>query len=269
MLRLIFVTILISHTCLGQQANFWSRSELGLTVGQLYYIGELNPYTPFYKSQNSFGAMFRLNRNARTAYRFNYTYGHLAANDADSKIPQNVNRNLNFNTVIHEVTGGLEFYFKSYQLGNERYRETFYFLVQAGLFYMNPKTLYNGESIALKPLGTEGQIGKQRYNNYQFCIPLGMGYKFSINKIMAVNFDIAIRKTFTDYMDDVGSNYYSSASDFQNHDEPDLSYQLSNRTLNGSFTERRGNAATKDWYVNASATITLKLGNGNVCWEFK
>ena len=267
--RILLLFSFIYSVGYSQQANFWSRSELGLNLGQMYYIGELNPYVPFYKSQNAYGLMYRLNRNARMAYRFNYTYGNLAAFDSDSKIPQNVNRNLNFKTAIHEVVGGLEFYFKSYQLGNPRYPETFYFLAQLGVFYMNPKTDVNGEWIALQPLGTEGQIGKKRYNNYQLCVPLGMGYKFSIGKIMAVNFDISIRKTFTDYIDDVGSNSYASEADFINHDEPELSYSLSNRSLDGSRTERRGNETTKDWYVYAGACLTIKLGNGNVCWNFK
>jgi hypothetical protein len=84
-----------------------------------------------------------------------------------------------------------------------------------------------------------------------------------------VNFDISIRKTFTDYIDDVGSNSYASEADFINHDEPELSYSLSNRSLDGSRTERRGNETTKDWYVYAGACLTIKLGNGNVCWNFK
>jgi|APGre2960657404_1045060.scaffolds.fasta_scaffold01685_3 hypothetical protein len=269
MLRILILTLLVSQIAYSQQANFWSRSELGINFGQMYYIGELNPYIPFYKSQNAFGAMYRLNRNARMSYRFNYLYGSLAAYDSDSKITQHVNRNLNFKSNIHEISGGVEFYFKSYQLGNDRYRETFYFLAQVGMFYMNPKTEYNGEWVALQPLGTEGQTGKKRYNNYQLCIPIGMGYKFSIGKIMAFNIDLSIRKTFTDYIDDIGANIYATEDAFVNHDESELSYALSNRTLDGSRTERRGNKSTRDWYVYGGASITIKLGNGNTCWDFK
>jgi len=265
----MFLTFLVCCSSFAQQANYWSRSEVGINFGQMYYIGELNPYTPFYNSKNAYGIMYRLNRNGRTAYRLNYTYGNLAANDSESKIQQNITRNLNFKTAIHEIAGGIEFYFKPYQLGNKRYPETFYFLAQVGMFYMNPKTEINGEWIELQPLGTEGQTGKKRYNNLQLCVPVGMGYKCAIGKIMAINIDLSIRKTFTDYIDDVGSNTYAGLDDFINHDDAELSYFLSNQSINGSRNERRGNQATKDWYVYAGASLTLKLGDGNVCWNFK
>lgn len=253
----------------SQQANFFSRSELGLHFGKMYYIGELNPFMPFYENQNGYGILYRFGKNTRMSYRLNYTYGQLQANDADSKIEQNRNRNLNFETKIHEIVGGIEFYFKPYQLGNDRYSETFYFIIQGGLFYMNPKTLYNGELIALRSLGTEGQLGRSTYNLFQFVIPLGIGYKMNLGKIGTLNLDLAIRKTFTDYIDDIGSTSYANLEDFANHLDPDLSYALSNRSLDGSRTERRANPVTNDWYVYSSISLAFKLGTGNTCWDFK
>ena len=35
----------------AQQATFLSQSELGISVGQVYYIGDLNPFMPFKNSQ--------------------------------------------------------------------------------------------------------------------------------------------------------------------------------------------------------------------------
>lgn len=268
--RLLFLFIVLGiHSSLAQQPNFWSRSELGLHVGQMYYIGELNPYIPYNQTDNAFGLMYRLNKQTRMSYRINYTYGGLHANDASSSIEQHVNRNLSFQTDIHELSAGIEFYFKTYELGNKKYSETFYFILQGGLFYMNPKTNYGGQLIALRELGTEGQLGRSQYNRIQFCIPLGIGYKMSLGKFASLNVDIAIRKTFTDYIDDVGSTSYATLEDFENHGDPSLSYALSNRSIDGSRTERRGNPVTKDWYVYSGITLAVKLGSGNVCWDFR
>lgn len=264
----LFLTLCCS-VFFSQQPNFWSRSELGLHVGQMYYIGELNPYIPYNQSNNAFGLMYRLNKQTRMSYRINYTYGGLRADDASSRIDQHVNRNLNFQTNIHELSAGIEFYFKTYELGNKKYSETFYFILQGGLFYMNPKTNYGGQLVTLRELGTEGQLGRSQYNRIQFCIPMGIGYKTSLGKFASLNIDVAIRKTFTDYIDDVGAANYTTLEDFANHNNPDLSYALSNRSLDGSRTERRGNPATKDWYVYSGITLAFKIGSGNVCWDFK
>lgn len=265
----MLVFMLSIQLCVAQQPNFWSRSELGLHVGQMYYIGEINPYIPFNESNNAFGLMYRLNKHSRMSYRLNYTYGSLSGYDAKSNFAQNVNRNLSFQTSIHELSAGIELHFKMFQMGNKRYPETFYFILEGGIFRMNPKTNYGGQILALRELGTEGQLGRKRYNLYQLCIPIGIGYKFNIGTFGTFNIDIAIRKTFTDYIDDVGSANYASQEDFYNHTDPDLSYALSNQSLDGSATERRGNPATKDWYVYAGATLAFKLGSGNICWDFK
>ena len=242
----------------AQQANNWSRSELGFSVGTIYYIGDLNQFRPFYETNLAGGLM----------YRFNYTYGSLDADDKDSKIIINKNRDLNFHTNIHELVGGIEFHYLPFQLGTKRYPGTAYILAQFGAFYMNPKTNYNGQEITLKPLGTEGQIGRDRYSNIQICIPLGLGAKFSLGKSASFSFDVAIRKTFTDYIDDVGADYYPNTNLIPSLNGT-LAGSISNQSLDGARYGIRGNSRTSDWYVYAGAMLTFRLGKGNVCWDWK
>lgn len=270
MIRTVFFAclLLMSGNVFGQQPNFWSRSEIGVSVGQMFYLGDLNQYTPFYKSQMAGGFMYRFNLQSRVALRFNVTSGSVEASDQDSKMAVNQNRNLSFASPITEVAGGVEFYYFPFQFGSSKHRGTAYLLAQLGGFYMNPYTYYNGEKVELQPLGTEGQgtaLNKHRkYSKYQLCIPLGLGFKFSIGKYISFNADIALRKTFTDYLDDVKSDYYvdpvSLAAASGNN-----AAALSNRSLDGSRFGRRGTSSTKDWYVYAGGMITFRLGKGRVC----
>jgi len=252
----------------AQQANNWSRTELGFSVGSMYYIGDLNQFRPFYESNLAGGLMYRFNYHSRLSFRFNYTLGSLDADDKDSKITNNKNRDLNFHTNIHELSGGIEFHYFPFQFGNKRYSATAYILAQLGVFYMNPKTNYNNQEISLQDLGTEGQVGSDRYNNLQICIPLGLGIKFALGKNVALNFDIAIRKTFTDYIDDVGTDYYPNPNLTPSLNGT-LAGSISNQTLDGTQYGIRGNSITDDWYVYAGGMLSFRLGKGNVCWDWK
>lgn len=252
----------------AQRSTFLSRSELGFHVGQMYYLGDLNPSKQFYESNLAGGLMYRFNWQTRMALRFNFTAGSVEAYDKDSDKPLLVNRNLDFQSKIREFAGGIEFYHSPFQIGNKRYYGTFYFLTQVGLFYMNPTTTYNGETVELNKLGTEGQGSslnkKRKYNNLQLCVPIGIGGKLSLGKFATFNLDIAIRKTFTDFLDDVGSDSYLDPVSLATVNGSTAA-ALSNRSLDGNRFGKRGNSTTKDWYVYCGGMVTIKLGQGKGC----
>jgi hypothetical protein len=267
--KLVFLLFLsLGWNLKAQQPNFFSRSEIGVHVGSMYYIGDLNQFKPFYRSQLAGGFMYRFTIHSRLSLRLNYTVGNVEAFDSDSKKPLIVNRNLDFKSRIRELSGGIEFNYFPFQFGNKRYPGTAYLITQVGLFYMEPTTTINGQEVKLQSVGTEGQgsaLGRKRnYSNFQLCIPLGLGAKVSLGKRATFNVDIAIRKTFTDYIDDVGSDFYLdptllAAANGQ------TAADLNNRSLDGNRYGRRGNSSTKDWYVYAGGMLTFRLGTGNVC----
>ena len=254
----------------SDQQNFFSLSEIGPTIGNMYYIGDLNPSKQFYKPNLAVGLMYRYHVNARLAYRFNIATGSVEASDSDSQNELLVNRNLSFSSNIQEVVGGIEFHYHKYQMGNKKYRATTYMIFQAGLFHFNPTREFNGNEVELQPLGTEGQgtsYGRKRkYSRYQLCVPIGLGAKFSLGKVANLNLDIAIRKTFTDYLDDVGSDYGVDPAAFNSLND-NTAMELSNTSLDNSRYSRRGNKSTDDWYVYYSASITFRLGKTNKCAE--
>lgn len=234
-------------------------------------MGDLNPYVPYRNTHLAGGLMFRYNIHSRLAFRANLIYGEVEGNDADySNEPTMVDRNLSFNSTIYEGAIGVEFNYFPFQLGHDRYKGTAYLLAEIGMFRMNPTTEYNGDTYELQPLGTEGQgsslSDKRNYSLMQLCIPLGVGAKLSLGKRMSLNFEVGLRKTFTDYLDDVGSNSYVDASVLAAENGP-LAADLSNRSLSGSRYGKRGNAGTKDWYVFSGMMLTFRLGKPVKCWQ--
>lgn len=265
----LFVLLVLAFEMQAQRRTFFSRSEFGLTAGQTYYLGDLNPYQQFKNAHLAFGAIYRYNLNNRLTFRVNYLHGKVSAADSLSPYPLLVNRNLSFQSPINEVAAGVEFHFVPFQFGSSRYPATAYLLAQVGAFKMNPQTFYNGAWQDLQVLATEGQgtsaNSQKPYNLYQLCVPLGMGIKVSLGKMATFNLDMAIRKTFTDYLDDVGSDTYFDPQILED-EVSDLSAALSNQSLDGNRFGKRGTSSTKDWYIYTGATLTVRLGKGGGCF---
>jgi hypothetical protein len=84
-----------------------------------------------------------------------------------------------------------------------------------GLAYYNPQggpgnAKYEGDY--LRPLATEGQGyagGAKPYKIITAIIPFGIGYRVGLGRMWRVAFEATYFKTFTDYMDDVSSTYFS------------------------------------------------------------
>jgi len=240
---------------------------LGVMLGTSYYNGDLNQFVPFRRTKPAGSILYRYNIHSRAAFRATFSYGQVAADDADSQFAQNQDRNLNFESDIWELAAGFEINYFPFRIGHDRFKGTCYLFGAVGAFRMNPKTNYNGAVYELQPLGTEGQgtslSGKPRYSKYQPVIPFGFGGRVSLGKSAALGVEFGIRKTFTDYLDDVGSDYYADYDVLLAESGP-IAAELSNRS--GSRNGRRGTAATKDWYVFTGATLTFRLGKPNKCF---
>lgn len=264
----ILVFIFSCASLFAQKQNFRSKSELGLMLGGSYYIGDLNQYNHFKNTHLAGGILYRYNVNSRLSLRANATFGSVEADDATSRNKILQNRNLSFSSKMYEVGAGLEFSYFPFQLGHPRYRGTAYLLTEIAIFHMNPVIEVNGDQIELQSLGTEGQgtrlSSKGNYSKTQLSIPIGVGCKFSLGKTISLSFEYGIRKTFTDYIDDVGGSRYVNRDELAAINGP-LAASLSNRSLDGSIYGRRGNPETKDWYIFFGGMITFKLGQPNKC----
>lgn len=248
-----------------------SKSELGVMLGGSYYIGDLNPYFHFKNTNLAGGLIYRYNINPRVSLRANLTYGKVEAYDSEAKDPTIVDRNLSFTSTIFEAATGVEINYFPFQLGNDKYRGTAYLFGEIGGFRMNPKAVTSdGNEIELANLGTEGQgstlSDMKQYGLYQICLPFGFGAKFALGSRACFSIEYGIRKTFTDYLDDVGSSSYVDPAQLALENGP-TSASMSNRSISGSRFGQRGNSSTKDWYAFAGASLTFRLGQPNKCWK--
>ncbi|MFT4600910.1 MAG: hypothetical protein ACI857_001087 [Arenicella sp.] len=253
----------------SQSERVRARSEFGVYGGGSYYIGDLNSSKHFIYSKPAFGLIYRYNLGYRASVRLTGTYGNVWAEDSRASDPFQVNRNLSFKSKLYEVAFGVEVNMFKYSIASMRNPITPYFFYELAYMRMNPQTDHNGNEIDLQSFGTEGQgtslNQKGPYSLNQISMPLGIGVKFNIVKRLALSIEYGIRKTFTDYLDDVSGNYVDV--DLLTAENGPLAGELSNPSLDGVNRAgfNRGNSSTKDWYVFYGAMLTFKPFKKDVC----
>jgi len=137
-----------------------------------------------------------------------------------------------------------------------------------GIAYYNPQALNQDETyVSLRPLGTEGQGyagGAKRYKAVTAIVPFGVGYRIGIGRMWRVMFEATYFKTFTDYMDDVSTTYYSFSANGINPG-PDAIYFSNPAEPNGWVNFKNGdkrgdNERDAFFYINVgfSKNITYK-----------
>lgn len=218
-----------------RNSNYWKthRNELTIGLGISNFLGELG-------GRNQIGSPFiwdlelsqtkpavsighRYYTFEKQAIRTNFTYGVLAGNDNLTTEVFRQNRNLNFKSDVFELQVVYELHFFKEQLGHvydlrgvkgqKSSRVGLYVFAGVGGFYFNPTSLLNGTYVELRPLGTEGQGlegGPEEYNNFQVCIPMGVGLRKALTKQWSAGLELQYTKTFTDYIDDVSGVYFDN-----------------------------------------------------------
>lgn len=261
------------HFLCGQK-YFAGKNEFGGLVGGSSYWGDLLHNYQLKRVHPSLGAFYKKNINNYFSYRFQIQYLKISADDNDSKNFQY--RNLNFQSNIWEVGAMLEFNFHEFGPNTRSRRslidglQTPYVFTGINAFRFNPRTLDQG-GIELQPLRTENQ--SRRYWLIQPSIPLGVGYKRMVfskknRGSMIIGFEAGLRKTFTDYLDDV-SNLYPNYTDLQNKrgntsaNQSHAQVQNGNAALNPKTV--RGEKNLKDWYYFLGISISYRL-TPMVCW---
>ena len=160
--------------------------------------------------------------------RSNLSWGILRGSDEYTLDFARRGRNLSFRTGFVELNAMAEFFIISqskgnlYRLKGVRGRRglgiDLYAFAGIGAMYFNPKAEYDGEYVALQPIGTEGQGlpgGGDKYSRVTMTIPYGIGFGKSIDRYWSINFEITVRQTLSDYIDDVGGTYYGRDKIYQ------------------------------------------------------
>ena len=147
--------------------------------------------------------------------------GYLSGNDASTENPVRQNRNLSFRSGIWEGNLMLEIYpfseliERRYKIrgvgGSGSFSISPYIGFGIGAAFFQPKAELDGQFYKLQPLGTEGQglAGRpDKYKRYTYTLPLAVGAKYLIDQNWSVGFEVSVRYTGSDYIDDVSTSYY-------------------------------------------------------------
>ncbi|MFZ1705699.1 MAG: DUF6089 family protein [Saprospiraceae bacterium] len=263
---LLLLLLLLSNPIFSQ------KIELGIGVGTSTYWGDLNASDFSTNLKNSGLAIELTGRAIYNRYfgvRANIAYGRINGDDGRASNLWQRERNLSFSSHIFELAALGEFYFFEY---DEESIFVPYIAAGISLFHFDPKTKFNGVEYRLQPLGTEGQglpgYGKQ-YSLVSMSIPFGAGAKLKINDKINISFEILTHRTFTDYIDDVSTNYVNYNEFIANGKS--LTANLANRMhefrgtnelINLPTGTQRGGAKVNDYYFFTMAGIHFLVGNG-------
>lgn len=227
------------------------------------------------------GVFFSATFKNAFALRMEAAFGKIQASDDVLKGITDIaferyNRNLNFRTNITELSLVAElhpmFLFINWE-GKDvlppRYSP--YLLGGVGYYSFNPQGLYEGKWIDLQPLSTEGQgimANRPTYSLRQMNLPLGIGVRYELSPLLNIRGEFVYRKLFTDYLDDVSTNYvdpsiYDAAFD------PDKAFiakimsdrQITKRTGVGGI---RGSAKEKDAFFSFNIKLSLIIGRERI-----
>jgi hypothetical protein len=273
MKRLFFLILLPLLFQFSSHAQEMYRSEIGVFLGGSYYTGDLNPNKHFLQTKFAGGILYRYNITPRWAFKASALIGGLQASDARSKA--NIERNLSFRSYIFDFSTQIEFNFLQYILGDKKHFISPYIFAGASVFNFNPQANLNSTWYSLHSLGTEGQgttiEGKKNpYSLTSIAIPFGIGLKISPVRFMSLGLEWGIRKTFTDYIDDV-STVYADPVILAAENGP-AAAALADRSLTpGDHTDlARGNPRTKDWYVFTGLTVSIRIkSKASKCAAYK
>ncbi len=262
---------------------FWHKgqsqySEMGIGLGFSTYWGDLNRPSLMnnlvYNSGLTLQGSYRYMKGYRFGFKIAGSYGRIRGADFRSDVDWQRLRNLDFKSHLLELAVTGEFYPFGFNMKPGARFWAPYITAGVAVFNFDPKTVYRGNEIRLQPLGTEGQGLPGYPNKYrltQFSIPFGGGIKFILTERINMGIEVAMRTTFTDYIDDVSAIYLN----YDEHSEArgsSLPAQLANRMneflgqeepVRLATGSQRGGASVNDFYFVTMFSLHFMISDHN------
>ncbi len=258
--------------------------EMGVMAGGTLYHGDI---ARFYQSgiRPGIGITANYSFQLPVAVRANLIYGNVAAKDK-----LNPSSKLNFKSPIYEYSVQFEYLItrlksrtRNYSVKSNRRGSRFdnfpaitYVFVGIGQFAFNPKGKYtDGSWYELQPLSTEGQgliSTREQYKKMSLIIPYGAGIRFLVEKGFYLGFEVGIRKTYTDYLDDVSLTYVNTSLIRTNNG--DIAAYFADPAENPDLTAKypavsRGNPKYKDAYMFTFVSLSYDFPKQKRTTKFK
>lgn len=236
--------------------------HFSVRIGATGYHGDLVQHSVNIKGVKPFLSLGgRADLSEHLAARLYFSFSALQADDKQGTAGMKA-RNLSFKTNLFETELSGQ-----YNVFSLNYRWwTPYVFAGVGVFHFNPYTTgANKTNIFLQPLSTEGQgivAGTMPYKLTQFCLPLGFGAEYSLNEDMRLGLEVGYRKLFTDYLDDVSTNYADQAALLQAKGQQAVDFAWRGDEATGApyppAGTQRGNPNSKDGYYYLALTYTVR-----------
>lgn len=290
-----FTKTFAQHIILGNE-NF--KVEAGLNFGPTFFLGDLGGHhgygTTFIKDLNlpvtklMKGAFITAYPNDWLGLRVAAEYTYLEGRD--NLITTNgVNelyrkqRNLDFKSDIWEAYGAVEF-FPMMLLHNDEEIEYApklrpYVFAGLGVYHFDPMGSLTKNNVTtwyhLRDYHTEGEgfaeyPDRKVYNLTQMNLPMGGGLKYFTSERVNICLEVLYRKTFTDYIDDVSTDYINPElfSKYMSPEKAAIARQLFDKTYGvlvpGASRyapgDTRGNPKNTDAYFSFLLKFGVRIG---------
>jgi hypothetical protein len=271
MKKLLTAAIIFFPFFLKAQNSVVQEGEFGIGLGAAHYFGDLNTRAKVNRPKPAASIFFRKNFGNYIALRISANFAQLGYSDVYNTHNEVMRRrNLSFNTNVWELGLQGDFNFYRFLPGDDLYRFTPYVTFGAGIFNYDPYAYLGKTKYFLRPLGTEGQgttdyPDRKPYSSMALSLPIGVGFKYSVNERINVGFEIVHRFTNTDYLDDVSKTYVDPSIFPPNPDgTPSPALLLSDRsnetgTPIGLKGAQRGISTNKDMFTTALLYISFNI----------
>ena len=239
-----------------------ARSEYGIAVGAVTYYGDLNPYYNFNSLKPSIQLFYLKNnfliKNIGLKLGVDYNYLHYADKYNDNNHIDLIARNLSFTNETFGISAQLNFNFLNYSPLSNYNWVTPYLNVGIGALYSNPFDFdAQNNKVFLQPLITE-RINNfdvnVKYNSIVLTLPISLGFKVSVSKLLNLFAECTYTLTNTDYLDDVSKQYAGQAA-FNNDKIANYFQDRSTQQQFGVKDKSRGTAGSGN-----DGFISFKLG---------
>jgi len=251
------------NACYSQAEWFVSAG-----IGPINYVGDLRDKRFTTTGMKLNGSVDLTYSTPYISGTFSLTAGKIGATDAQNG-PKWKYRNLSFQSMLYEAAVRGELNFKDITQPENAFNNenpdkfTPYIFAGVALFHYNPYTFdQSGKKVYLQPLGTEGETTP--YSLWQFAIPFGIGVKYALNSTTLISAEFNVRKTFTDYIDDVSHFHYLDTvalAASHGQEAASLSYRADEipNNLYNFYDGYRGNPHKKDGYYSVMVKISFQL----------
>ncbi len=180
-----FLLILISSCYVRAQ----DRLEVGAMLGTSYYIGDLNPQRQFYMPSIAYGGVARYVLSDRFAVKGSAMLMKIKGKESnDGASFPNGNGRYSFKRDIGDVALQMEFNFMSYDhpfIGTTNFTPYVSFGLGTSIYKRISSDLENS---------SEQMV-------FILSLPIGVGFKYKINKWIRIGAEWSFRKTFVDDLD--------------------------------------------------------------------